>query len=164
MLEGGNMRFSRRSILALSMFILLGALVFAAQRYETQRAVPGLAADSVEISVTNGGDRGPGTLREALFLAAATKGKASIAIKVPRISLASALPPIVNSQGGITIAAQQPGTEIDARALQGKAVFDVAGANIAIEGLTIRNCDGAAVLLRAARFRLQGMTLEGCDV
>ena len=158
------MRVSHRSMLAVGVFLLLGAIVFAAQRYETQRAVPGRSADSVEIGVTNGGDRGPGTLREALFLAAAAKGKASIAIKVPKISLATALPPIVNAHGGIIIAAQQPGTEIDARALRGRAVFDVAGANISIEGLTIRNCSGAGVMLRAARFRMQGMTLERCDV
>ena len=157
------MRISHRSMLAVGVVLLLSALVFAAKWYENDRAAPGRSAATVELNVTNGGDRGPGTLREALFVAAAAEGKASISIKVPKISIATALPPLVNTRG-ISISAQEPGAEIDAQGLPGGAVFDIAGANTSIEGIVIRNCRAAGVLLRAAKFRLEGVTIEACDV
>lgn len=157
------MRISHRSMLAAGVVLLLGGLVFAAKWYETNRSAPGHSDASVALNVTNSGDRGPGTLREALFIAAAADGKASISIKVPKIAILTALPPLVNSHG-VSISTQEAGVEIDARALSGGAVFDVAGAHTSIEGVVIRNCPAAGILLRASHFHLQGVTIEACDV
>lgn len=162
------MRISRRSALAVGVFVLLGAFVLLGRWYETTRAAPGQSTDSVAprsvaASVTTGGDRGPGSLREALFVANAAGDKANIVIRVKKIAIETALPPLANPRG-VTISAQEPGAEIDAQALQGGPVFDVVGANTAVEGLVIRNCTGAAILLRADRFRLTSATIEACDV
>ncbi len=116
------------------------------------------------MSVTNGADRGAGTLREALFLVATAPGPARITLEVPKISLLTALPPIVNSHG-VRIEARQGGSEIDASALSGGGpVLDVAAANVSLDGLTIANCANAAILVRAGRFSLQNATVEACDV
>jgi parallel beta-helix repeat protein len=64
----------------------------------------------------------------------------------------------------VHIVAQEEGTEIDARGLSSGAVLDVSGPNVSIEGLHIRNCKAAGILLRAERFRLQSATLQSCDV
>lgn len=158
------MRISRRYVVAIGVLLLLGVFALLARWYETTRPQPGeIAASTTEVRVTNGSDRGPGSLREALFIAAAAGDKPTILIRVSKITLESALPPLVNPHG-LSIAAQESGAEIDARALQGGPVLDVAGEDISITGLTIRNCPGAALLVRAARFRLTTATIESCDV
>jgi parallel beta-helix repeat protein len=158
------MRISRRSALAISVFAVLAIGAAVGGWYQSQRAVaPGQPASSVAVNVTNGGDRGPGTLREALFLVAAAERRAIISIQVKRIGLETALPPIVSAHG-LSIVAQTSGAEIDGKALQGSAVLDIAGANTSIEGLLIRNCNGAGVLLRAVHFRMQATTVDSCDV
>jgi hypothetical protein len=157
------MRFSRRFAIAGGVLLLLGVFVVLGGWYEAKRADPVQAASDVDLSVINGGDRGPGSLREALFVADAANGKTKILIRVSKITIETALPPLVNPHG-ISIMGSEVGAEIDAHALAGGPVLDVAGANSSISGLNIRNCAGAAVLLRAARFRLTSTTIESCDV
>lgn len=159
------MNNKQRIALAVGVFLLLGALTFLGWSYETKRAAPGPAADAVTVDVTSPGDSGPGTLREALFIAAAAKGKVDVVIKTKTIALQTALPPLGNAHG-MRIVAQQPGAEIDAQALSAGPVFDVTGNNTSIEGLVLRNCPGGgtAILLRAANFHLQSSAVESCDV
>jgi len=157
------MAIERRSIVAAGVFVLLGALVAAGRWYETHRARPQRAADkSVLVHVTNAGDRGPGTLREALFIAAAGSGSSTISIEVPKIDLETALPALVNGRGIRLIGLS--GATIDAHALNSGPVLDISGPNTSIEGVTIVNCPAAAILVRAVRFRLSTSTIEGCDV
>ncbi len=157
------MRISRRSAVSIGVFAVLGVFVLLGLRYESRQVKPGQQANSAVVNVTNGGDRGPGTLREALFIAASAQGEATISVRVPKITLATALPPLVSSRG-VRLIAAQPGAEIDAAALPGGPVLDVTGANVSIEGLHIRNCKTAGILLRAQHFRLQSTTIEACDV
>ena len=158
------MRIGYRTVLGVGVLLLLGAFVFLARSHQSTRAEPGGESEgSVSVAVTNGADRGPGSLREALFIAAGARGSATILIRVDRVAVETALPPLVNAHG-LTIAAQRPGATIDAHALAGGAVFDVAGANTSITGVTVRNCPDSAVLLRAGRFRLMSTTIESCDV
>lgn len=157
------MRVSRRSVVSIIVFALLGVFASLGYWYQSRQVAPGQASDSAAVNVTNGGDRGPGTLREALFIAAAAHGEATISIRVPKITLATPLPPVASSRGVRIVAAEQ-GTEIDASALPGGPVLDVAGANVSIEGLRIRDCKAAAILLRAERFRLQSTTIHACEV
>ncbi len=82
---------------------------------------------------------------------------------MPRVALLTALPPLVNAHG-ISIVAPPTGAQIDAQGLGPGAVFDVSGPNISIQGVTILNCPGAGILLRATRFRLAGARIERCDV
>lgn len=154
----------RRSIVAIGAFVLLGVLAALGRWYETQRAQPRRTTEkTVLIHVTNAGDRGPGTLREALFIAATATGPTRISIEVPNISLETALPTFVNGNG-VRLVGQASGAQIDAQALNSGPVLDISGPNTSIEGITIRNCPAAAILVRAVRFRLSLSTIDSCDV
>jgi hypothetical protein len=144
-------------------FLGVGALIVAGRSYEARRAARESLSNAIAVSVTNGADRGAGTLREALFVVATAPGPVRISLQVPRISLASPLPPIVNTHG-VRIVARPGGSEIDARALSGGPTLDVAAANVSLQGLTIRNCPAAAILVRAVHFSLQSATIAACDV
>lgn len=157
------MRLSRRSMIAIAVFAAVAALIVAGRLYETQRAAHESFSNTIVVRVTNGADRGAGTLREALFVVATAQGAARISLEVPRISLLTPLPPIVNSHG-VQIVTSPGGSEIDAHALSGGPVLDVAAANVSLDGLAISNCPGAAILVRAVHFSLQRATLEQCDV
>jgi hypothetical protein len=158
------MAIRRRSIVAIGVFVLLGVLAALGRWYETQRAQPQHAGDkTVVVHVTNAGDRGPGTLREALFIVAAATGPTSILIEVPNIRLETALPAFVNGNG-VKLAGQSSGAQIDAQALNSGPVFDISGPNTSIEGIAIKNCPAAAILVRAVRFRLSLSTIDSCDV
>ncbi len=115
------------------------------------------------VHVTNAGDRGPGTLREALFLVAGATGPRTISIEIPSIKLETALPALVNGRG-VKVVGQATGTVIDAQSLNAGPVFDVSGPNTSIEELTISKCPAAAILVRAMHFRLSATTIESCDV
>ena len=156
------MRTSMRIVVAVVVLLLLGGLAALGWWYQTRQHAPA-AATTVAVNVTSAADRGPGTLREALFIAAAANGRADVFLRVKSIAPETPLPPLVNPHG-MRIVAQQGGTEIDAHALAGGPVFDVAGDNAALVGLTLRACRGPAILLRAAQFHLQGSTVESCDV
>ena len=159
------MAMKGRSILAVAVFLTLGAVVAFGSWYETQRVgrSPPAAQKSVTVHVTNGGDRGPGTLREALFLVAGATGPTSISIEVPSIKLETALPAFVNSHE-VSLVGQASGAQIDAQMLNEGPVLDIAGPNISIEGITIQGCPAIAVLVRAVRFRLSASVIQSCDV
>lgn len=157
------MPLSRRSAVSIVVFVLLGVFVGLGYWHQSRKVTPGQAANSPSIDVTSGDDRGPGSLREAIFKATAAPGEATIALKVPKITLASTLPPLANA-GGIRLVAAESGTEIDGSNLPGGAVLDVSGANVSIEGVQIRNCKETGIVLRAERFKLQTTSIENCDV
>jgi len=158
------MAVRRRSIIAIGVFVLLAVVVAAGHWYETQRVEPGHTSDkTVTVHVTNGGDRGPGTLREALFIVAGATGATTINIETAAIKLETALPALVNGRG-VRLVGQAAGTVIDAQALNAGPVFDVSGPNTSIEGVTVSKCPAAAVLVRSVHFRLSASTIDSCDV
>lgn len=157
------MRLSRRSVLSLAVFLGVAALIFAGWALESRHSAGRHLSNTVTVSVTSGADRGPGTLREALFIVATAPGPARVSLDVPRITLSTPLPPIVNSHG-VHIVAHRAGSVIEARALRGGPVLDVAAANVSLDGFTIRDCRGTAILVRAVHVSLQSMTLASCDV
>ncbi len=158
-----TVRLSRRSMLSLAVFAGVAALIVAGWSLEARHTGRESLSGTVSLDVTNGADRGSGTLREALFVAATSPAAVRISLEVPKISLATALPPIVNPHG-VSIVARRSGSEIDARALRGGPVLDVAAANVSLQGLAISDCANAAILVRAVHFSLQSATLEDCDV
>ncbi|HVF17726.1 MAG TPA: right-handed parallel beta-helix repeat-containing protein [Steroidobacteraceae bacterium] len=157
------MAVNRRAVLSIVVLALLGVFVGIGVWYESRKVAPNQAEVSAAIAVTNGEDRGAGSLREALFIAAAAKGRTTISINVPKITLATTLPPIINALG-VSIVAGQQNAEIDASALTSGPVLDVASTNVSIEGLRIRNGKAAGILLRAGKFRLASTTIQACDV
>src|SRR5688572_22263180 len=161
--KGELMRSGRRIGIAIGVLVVLAILVGVGRWYQLTHAAPGPSTAGVTAIVSNGNDRGPGSLREALFVVASAKQPAAISIQVPNIVLETALPPIITARG-LTITTAEGGARIDAKALMGVPVLDVAGPNTTIEGVVIRNCSGAAILLRADRFHLQKSAIESCDV
>ena len=158
------MRTSVRMAVAVGVLVLLGGLAALGWWYQTRQQHPvGQAAGTLTVEVTSDADRGPGTLREALFIVAAANGNADVRLKVKSVAPETPLPPLVNPHG-VRIIAQQGGTQIDGHALSGGPVLDIAGANTSIEGLQLRNCPGSAILLRATQFRLRASSVESCDV
>jgi parallel beta-helix repeat protein len=154
----------QRTAVAIGVFVVLAAVVAGGRWYEAHHVRPQpIAAKQVLVHVTNAGDRGPGTLREALFIVASTNGPADIAIDVPRIELQTALPALVNGHG-VRIQGQATGAAIDAKGLSSGPVLDVSGPDTTIEGLTITGCPGAALLVRTTRFHLSSSTITSCDV
>jgi parallel beta-helix repeat protein len=158
------MNISRRSMAAVGVFVLLGVIAALGHWRETQTPPPLRPAEkAVLVHVTNAGDRGPGTLREALFVVATATSQSSISIEVPKISLETALPAFVNGHG-VKLLGQTSGVQIDAQALGAGPVFDISGPNTSIDGITIRNCHDAGILVRSVRFRLSASTIVSCDV
>src|SRR5271166_953887 len=159
------MAIRRRSFVAIGVLVLLGAVAALGRWYEMQRAGPQRSATQkvVVVHVTNPGDRGPGTLREALFIVAGATDSTSIQIEIPKIDLETALPAVVNGNG-VKLTAQAAGTQIDAHLLTSGPVLDISGPNTSIEGITITNCPAEAILVRAARFRLSLSNVVSCDV
>jgi Right handed beta helix region len=158
------MRTSVRTAVAVGVLVLLGGLAALGWWYQTRQQHPaGQAVGTLTVEVTSDADRGPGTLREALFIVAAANGNADVRLKVKSVAPETPLPPLVNPHG-VRIIAQQGGTQIDGHALSGGPVLDIAGANTSIEGLQLRNCPGSAILLRATQFRLRASSIESCDV
>jgi parallel beta-helix repeat protein len=98
-----------------------------------------------------------------LFVVATATGPTSISIEVPNINLETALPAFVNGHG-VSLLGQASGVQIDAQALGAGPVFDISGPNTSIDGIMIRNCTGAAILVRAVHFRLSASTIDSCDV
>jgi parallel beta-helix repeat protein len=158
------MAMKGRSIVAVAAFLMLGALVVLGTWYQSRRVKPTAPAlnQTALVHVTNAGDRGPGTLREALFLVAGATGPTSISIEVPSIKLETALPALVSAHGVRLVG--QAGAQIDAQALNAGPVLDIAGPNISIEGIMIQGCPAIAVLVRAVHFRLSGSAIQSCDV
>src|SRR5450631_84648 len=158
------MAVGRRSIVAACVFELLCVVAAVGSWYETHRARPqAVVQTTVLLHVTNGGDTGPGTLREALFIAATSPGASNVSIEVAKITLQTALPPLVNGHD-VTVFAQSPGAQIDARGLDSGPVLDVSGPNTSVDGISIANCPGTAILVRAIRFHLSQTTIQGCEV
>jgi len=159
------MRTSVRIAVAVAVLVLLGGLAALGWWYQTrQQRIAGQATGTLAVDVTSAADRGPGTLREALFIVAAANGKAEVRLKVPSIAPETPLPPLVNPHGVRILGQPGSGTQIDAHALGGAPLLDVAGANTSIDGLQLRNCEGSAILLRATQFHLRGTTIAACDV
>ena len=153
-----------RATVSIGVLLVLAAFVVLGRWYSQQRSSPALAPTSATIAVTSSADRGPGTLREAIFVADTAATPARIQVQVSRIVLESPLPPLVNSHG-IAIVVPAGGLEIDAHELKGTGpVFDIDAERAVLSGLLIHHCPGSAVLVRAPRFRLSSSTIQACDV
>jgi len=153
-----------RSVLSIVVLVIVAGFALLGRWYAGHHTSSALAPSAFNVTVTSGADRGPGTLREALFVADAAPAEANVVIRVASIALQSALPPIVNPHG-TTITAPPGGVQIDASALApGSPAFDIDSEHVWLDGVSIHQCAGTAILVRASLFRLTAASIRGCDV
>jgi Right handed beta helix region len=139
---------------------LAGALAVATPWLARWRVTMSDLAVPQVILVTNGDDTGLGSLRSAILTADKSDHPGRILVMVPRVSLRSPLPPLVNPYG-IRLEARHGGAVIDGGNLAG-ATIDVAAPHTTIQGVHIINAQ-AAVVVRAARVTLRSVTVEDSD-
>lgn len=121
---------------------------------------PGLRAGA-QLVVTSANDTGPGSLREAIFAADSADVRTLITLRTKRVVLKSPLPPLANPRG-IVLDGRGAHTEIDASAVAEGPVLELRSPDSSIQGLAVRGAAGAAVLVRASRIRLQGLSFTNC--
>jgi hypothetical protein len=116
----------------------------------------------VVFRVTTAADSGSGSLREAMFAADKTAGRARIVVAVPRIVLEGPLPPLVNPFGVVLEAERNVAPELDATAVAGVAL-DVVSPGTVVSGLGIRG-GRAGVLIRGRGAQLRGLRVAAAEV
>ena len=153
----------RRIVLGIATLGVLVSFVVLGSRFKGTHVSPPPSPRDIEYAVDSGADRGPGTLREALYAADSASRRATIAIHTSQIKLDSPLPPLVNPHG-IRIAGPAEGVDIDAHALGSSPVLDVDADYSTISGLRVHDCAATAVLVRASHFQLTSVEIGACDV
>lgn len=157
------MTLSRRNQLALGAVVLFGLLAILQQSLSTRRPLSAWLRANQDFVVTSAADRGPGSLREAIFAADSAKQRARILLRSNRIVLESPLPPLVNPDG-VIVEVDSGTAEIDASHIGFGPVFDIDAPNSDINGVAVSNAPDQAVLVRKSGFRLSNASLVACDV
>lgn len=121
---------------------------------------PAAPGEAVVFEVTSGADAGPGSLREALFAAAAIDGPVRVVVRA-RVELASPLPPLAHAgeltvEGGVF-------SQIDARGLAAAPVLEVRSPGAVLRDLRIRR-GAQGVVVSAGDVELRRLTVAECDV
>jgi parallel beta-helix repeat protein len=139
----------------------LGLLALIERPLAAQRPRAWRLGTTVDLPVTSPQDGGPGSLREAILAADRAPGRPRIAIRTDHVTLETPLPPLVNRHGVVIEA--ESNVELDARALAGGPVLDIAAPGSLVHGVTVKGAGGAGVLVRASGVRLQNLRLLDCD-
>jgi nitrous oxidase accessory protein NosD len=158
-----SMAASRRDLVFAVAVGLLGTLALVQERVEPRRPSPSDQAAGAEFVVTSPRDRGPGTLREALFSAASATGRPRIVLRISEIRPETPLPPLVHPEGTV-VTAVQGGAVIDASDLVAGEVLDVLSPLSTLRGFTIRNAPAAAIRVRVAGVQLEDLDLESSAI
>lgn len=115
-----------------------------------------------QLVVTSANDSGPGSLRDALFVAARSPQRARILVAAPAVVLRRPLPPLSNPRGVVIVG--KPRTLIDGRALGAAPLIDVDAPGSVIEGLRLIAGEGDVLRVRATDVRLLDLGIEGRGV
>lgn len=147
--------------LPLLVLAVLGLLAGLGKVLETGAAMNDDDVPS-DIEVTSSADRGPGSLRSALFSAMRTGRHVTIRLQVPEITLELPLPPIV-ATGGMSIEGDLSAATIIRR---GNDFVDEGAAllNIASDEIVLRNIAVHANGLDAVVVRGESAGLDGVEV
>lgn len=156
------MLYRSRNQVAIGSVVLLGMLALLQQWLTNRRPLAPDMRATQEFIVTSAADRGPGSLREAIFGADVAQERARIVLRVNRIVLRSPLPPLVNPLGVVIEAADRE-VEIDARSLRQGMVFDVDAPDSVISGLQISNAPEQAILARKDGLHILNTKIANCD-
>jgi parallel beta-helix repeat protein len=114
-------------------------------------------------TVTNPGDHGTGSLREAIYAADTASARARIILAVPRVELTQSLPPLVNPFG-IVLEGPVNGTDLEAGRIEEGPALEVSSANSIVQGLHISHAPQSGILVRSRGLHLLDLTIEQSDV
>jgi len=148
-------RLSTGSAIALTL-IVLAAII------GDRSAVSALAPEvrsAGDLIVENALDAGPGTLRDAIMAADRLSSRAHIVIAVPRITLDSALPALINPHG-IDIEVRPGAGAIDAGRVAKGNVLQINSQGSVVRGLQISNAHDIGILVNAPGVRIEAITVS----
>jgi len=124
------------------------------------RPAPLTARAHDEYRVTSAGDRGPGSLREAIVAGNRAPARFRILLPGRGIKVETPLPPLVNPAG--VVVQGQDGSEIDGSALTEGAVLDVIAPGSSLRGFRLAGGGGPGILVRSPRVHVDGLAVEAC--
>jgi nitrous oxidase accessory protein NosD len=124
------------------------------------RPPPLTARARTEYRVTNTGDRGSGSLREAIVFANQTPGRARIVLPAATIQVETPLPPLVNPAGVVLLG--QGGSAIDATRLKEGPALDVISPGSSLSGFRLSRAAQQGILVRSPHVEMDDLTLVAC--
>lgn len=156
------MPFTRHTALWAGCLAFIG-LLFLLERHGARGTAAGEQGIPSHIVVSSTYDSGPGSLREALFLAMRASHPVEISISVDRIELRSALPPIAGANG-LTLTSSG-----DAAVLRGpdearQPLIRVLADEVTVSNLHLEAAGAEAVFVAGRRFSLLDATITGASV
>jgi parallel beta-helix repeat protein len=135
--------------------------MFAGHR--SSPAAGALKLVGVDFTVSNAGDAGPGTLRDAILAADRLTNRAHIAVNVKRIAIESALPALINPHG-VMIDAEPGFGLIDAAHQIKGAVLQINSPASALHGISIVNAHDFGIVLNAPGVEMDGVNISNSRV
>ncbi len=154
------MRNRRRDAALVSVVALLGLVALLEARIRVLR--PSVEPrTAVELLVTSSRDRGPSTLREALFEADRLSHRALIVLAVPRIEVRTPLPAVVNSHG-VVIEGRRETVVIDGSELGGGPVLKISAPFSRLSKLRFVGSPEAAVVVTEPGVKIEQVDFVEC--
>jgi hypothetical protein len=154
------MKYLNLSTVGVASLMILAAL-FAGHR--SSPAAGALKLASVDFTVSNAADAGPGTLRDAILAADRLTNRAHIAVTVKRIAIEAALPALINPHG-VMIDAEPGYGLIDAAHQVKGAVLQINSPASALHGISIVNAHDFGIVLNAPGVELDTVTISNSKV
>ena len=141
-------------------------LVMVASVLATHNVSPAanvLKVGTIDFTVSNAGDAGPGSLRDAILAADRLTTHAHIVVNVKRVVIETALPALVNPHGVMIEAASGFGVIDAGRQVKG-AALQINGPGSALRGITIDNAHDIGIIVNAAGIEMDSITVSNSKV
>jgi hypothetical protein len=142
--ESASVKSAERAAV-LAVLAVAVALIWAYPWLERHRhSLTTGGAAGPEFLVTSPFDRGPGSLRSALFAALRSDGPSIVVIRPETLVVQNPLPPLAGIRQ-VTVRSEHNRAEIDASALAGVPLFDVRAQSATFDNIAIRGAEVAGI-------------------
>ncbi len=152
-------RFNR-----VTLFII--ALLFVAALFAGHGRAPAAGTaklGAVDFIVSNAGDAGPGTLRDAILAADRVSNRARVLVKVKQVTIESALPALVNPHG-VSVEAEPGFGLIDASHQLKGATLQINGPASVLRGIGITHARDFGIVVSAPGVQLDSISIANSRV
>jgi hypothetical protein len=113
-----------------------------------------------DFHVTSGADSGPGSLRAGIMAANTADGPARLRLPAARLTVETALPPLVNPHG--VLVEGTDGTEIDGAAIVEGPLLDVIAPGSRLRRFALRHAGEEGLRVRAPRVEVENVSFASC--